>query len=389
MTLAAEKGRISPDALRKVLYVHGATDQDTRKITNLLTSQDKTSTTATDPYATMSTISTQKFAELLNEARLDARFSSAAVVKFNHLIQSAGKELADCFLRKDLNKDGELNVDGFKAAVIEAGVVDPGQLAGPDLVEIFNLISENGLLKYGAYMVEQDSRTLQYFPRETQQKIEESGTLGESSRTLDASFLGGPLDGSTKSKAQATASAAPTLKQRALLTTAKEKIERFLASQDVTLSMLFSVIDTNSDEQLSRSEFSRKLTAMRAGLEPEEVDVLFKHLDANKDGSVSYGEFVQAFSAANAGQIVNRMRRVLFGASMSVKQLLSDHCLPSDPPAAISKASFRKIVGVLIDKLADFEVDGVFKELAKPGVDVISREDFLDRFGRDEQEKQF
>lgn len=85
-----------------------------------------------------------------------------------------------------------------------------------------------------------------------------------------------------------------------ILAAAKEKIERFLASQDVTLSMLFSVIDTNSDDQLSRSEFSRKLNAMKAGLEPEEVDCLFKHIDSNKDNSISYGEFVQAFSAANA-----------------------------------------------------------------------------------------
>lgn len=76
--------------------------------------------------------------------------------------------------------------------------------------------------------------------------------------------------------------------------------------------MLFSVIDTNSDDLLSRPEFSRKLTAMQAGLEPEEVECLFKHLDANKRGSIRYGEFVQAFSAANADQVVNRMRRVLY-----------------------------------------------------------------------------
>jgi Ca2+-binding EF-hand superfamily protein len=191
-----------------------------------------------------------------------------------------------------------------------------------------------------------------------------------------------------RAKPQATGGA-QGLHQRALdarvLAAAKEKIERFLASQDVTLSMLFSVIDTNSDERLSRSEFSRKLTAMQAGLEPEEVACLFDHLDANKDGEISYGEFVQAFSGANADQIVNRMRRVLYGASMSVKQLLSTHC----PAGAIAKPAFRKIVRALIDKLADVEIDSVFKELAKSGAETIAREDFLDLFGRDEQEKQF
>lgn len=64
----------------------GAADHDTRKITNLLTSQDKMTSTATDPYATTSSISVQKFAELLDEARLEARFLSPAVGKFNHII---------------------------------------------------------------------------------------------------------------------------------------------------------------------------------------------------------------------------------------------------------------------------------------------------------------
>lgn len=283
-----------------------------------------------------------------------------------------------------------MNVDGFKASVI-AGIADDQQLSRTDLVEIFNLISVNGMLKYGEYMVEQDRRTLQYFPEASRQKIEESAGLGESSRTLEpsASQFGVSGDLGTKGKPQGATATAQSLGARAqetrVLAAAKEKIERFLASQDVTLSMLFSVIDTNSDDLLSRPEFSRKLTAMQAGLEPEEVDCLFKHLDANKDGSISYGEFVQAFSAANATQIVNRMRRVLYQASMSVKELLSRHCTSG----TISKAEFRKIVRALIDKLADFEIDSVFRELAKSGADTIARDDFLDIFGRDEQEKQF
>lgn len=44
------------------------------------------SSTAADPYGATSSISVAKFAELLDEARLEARFSSPAVSKFNHLI---------------------------------------------------------------------------------------------------------------------------------------------------------------------------------------------------------------------------------------------------------------------------------------------------------------
>jgi Ca2+-binding EF-hand superfamily protein len=283
-------------------------------------------------------------------------------------------------LQKDVNRDREVNIDGFKASVIAAGIVDAKLLTLSDLEEIFNLISVNGMLRYGEYMVEQERRTLQYFPKESQQKIEESIGLAESSRTLDASVqqMTAPVEPTAKSKTIA----APTSAH--ILRTAKEKIERFLASQDVTLSMLFAVIDTNSDDPLSRPEFSRRLSAVQAGLEAEEVDALFTHLDSDKDGNISQREFMQAFSGANADQIVSRMRRVLFGASMSVKQLLSTHC-GSGP---ISRLEFRKIVRALIDKLADFEIDSVFKELSG-GAETLAREDFLDRFGRDEQEKQF
>jgi len=392
VALQAKNSRIKPEELRKLLYMHGgAADHETRKITNLLTSQDKQGSNAVDLLTGPGSISAQKFAELVDDARLEARFISPAVGKFNHIVQTLGQQLAECFLQKDINKDGDVNIDGFKASVIEAGIMAEYKLNLQDLVEIFNLISFNGLLRYAEYMVEQDARTLQYFPKDTQQKIEESARLGESSMTLEQSlsYTGVPMDANARTKAQAPAGGTQAYKQpyqeALVLAAAKQKIERFLASQDVTLSMLFSVIDTNSDDLLSRSEFSRKLTAMQAGLEPEQVDCLFKHLDANKDGNVSYSEFVQAFSAANTDQIVNRMRRVLYGASMSVEKLLNTHCSSN----TITKNEFRKIVKALIDKLADFEIDSVFKELAKQGADSIAREDFLDRFGRDEQEKQF
>lgn len=72
--------------LRELLYKRGAADQDTRKITNLLTSQDKLSGTGADSQGAATSISVPKFAELLDDARLEASFSSAAVSKFNHII---------------------------------------------------------------------------------------------------------------------------------------------------------------------------------------------------------------------------------------------------------------------------------------------------------------
>lgn len=97
-----------------------------------------------------------------------------------------------------------MSIDGFKSAVIDAGIMDAHQLSRADLDEIFNLISGTGALNYAEYMVELDRRTRQYFPKEVLQQIEESVRLGESSRTLEqsASWLGAPSDASVRGKPQ-------------------------------------------------------------------------------------------------------------------------------------------------------------------------------------------
>ena len=68
---------------------------------------------------------------------------------------------------------------------------------------------------------------------------------------------------------------------------------------------------------------------------------------------------------------------------MPIKQIMSSkNC----GPGPISRLEFRKIVRTLIDKLTDFEIDTVFKELSGDA-EALAREDFLNLFRTDEQEK--
>ena len=41
-----------------------------------------------------------------------------------------------------------------------------------------------------------------------------------------------------------------------------DKFENFMTGQDVSLSVLFNVIDTNSDKKLGKSEFKQKARAL-------------------------------------------------------------------------------------------------------------------------------
>ena len=44
---------------------------------------------------------------------------------------------------------------------------------------------------------------------------------------------------------------------------AKQKVEKYIMSQDLNIGMMFAVIDTNSDSEVQLNEFKTKLRAMR------------------------------------------------------------------------------------------------------------------------------
>lgn len=59
-------------------------------------------------------------------------------------------------MSKDLNQDGELNLDGFKAAVLLASEPSDYKLALKELEEIFKLISRGGVFLYADYLSQID-----------------------------------------------------------------------------------------------------------------------------------------------------------------------------------------------------------------------------------------
>ena len=87
----------------------------------------------------------------LDLALEDARAKSPSVQKFNKMI-SQGQGLPAIFLSKDMNQDGELNIDGFRAAVLLASEPSDYKLQLNELGDIFKLISRKGVFHYVDYL---------------------------------------------------------------------------------------------------------------------------------------------------------------------------------------------------------------------------------------------
>lgn len=202
-----------------------------------------------------------------------------------------------------------------------------------ELKEIFNLLSNNKNFAYAEYIIEQSADNRVFFTEiknlpSIEDSINVSSILDKSAMsekrpgdplvraaTVNPATLGMPQGG-------ATMSSKPTS-----LIVAKQKIEQYMISQDVTISMLFNVIDSNSDNVLSKSEFKQKMRALHMGLEEEELESLFRDLDVNNDSKISYNEFVKQFTAINTASIIRRIRRILYGASISAETIFNKHTI--------------------------------------------------------------
>lgn len=61
-----------------------------------------------------------------------------------------------------------------------------------------------------------------------------------------------------------------------------------MQAQDITLKTLFKLIDTNSDSQLSATEFKLKLKALQIPLDESEIHSFYLLLDKTGKGIVDY-----------------------------------------------------------------------------------------------------
>jgi len=147
----------------------------------------------------------------------------------------------------------------------------------------------------------------------------------------------------------------------------------------VTLHNLFEVIDSNSDKILTKSEFKQKLRGLHIGLTEEEIESLFRDLDVHSDGRIHQQEFIKQFARINIERIVERLRSVLTGNSVSADYVFNKYCSSG---SSMRMDQFRALAKNIMDKLKDYEIDSVYMEIMKESTeDQISKNLFLKWFG--------
>lgn len=98
-------------------------------------------------------------------------------------------------------------------------------------------------------------------------------------------------------------------------------------SQDLNVGMLFALIDTDSNSEVTLAEFRRKMRAMHVMLEEEEASAFFRTIDKNNDGKFNFDEFVNEFSTINTEKFINKMKKILNESGTDPEILFDRYCV--------------------------------------------------------------
>lgn len=171
-----------------------------------------------------------------------------------------------------------------------------GRFRKEDALEIFKIVNLGQIFYYTGYMTKLNpalkmllanrSSTASLMRSETPNTLknyESKSTLGDNRSQINRSLT--PTEQILED---------PKLKEL------KMKLKNFLTTQDITLKSLFKLIDTDSSQSLSLSEFLSKMRGMKVNLDDDELRYLFKILDKTSSGNITYHQFVTEFPEINS-----------------------------------------------------------------------------------------
>jgi len=158
---------------------------------------------------------------------------------------------------------------------------------------------------------------------------------------------------------------------------AKSKLEQHMKTNNMTVSMLFAVLDTNSDKSVDLTEFMRKASAAHIKLDNDELKSLFRLLDTNNSGSITFAELVEQFAGYNTAHIVKAMQGLLAKSKMDPEQYFKQNCNQDKNKNQMTNHEFTKLVKNLYSKAVAIEIAHIYRHFDKGNKGYVTRQDWL------------
>lgn len=168
----------------------------------------------------------------------------------------------------------------------------------------------------------------------------------------------------------------------------KNKIREYIIKQDISLNILFTLMDTDGNRNLDFSEFKSKMASLKLPVDDDELKILFKSIDRDGSGSITYKEFAQEFSKINCEMLIGRIKKIITGAKVPPEAIFDKHCSDRKSNQLI-KSDFTRLVRTYVEKSTDHEIATLFRHFDQSGKGYIKREEFTQAFGREIKEQIF
>ena len=158
---------------------------------------------------------------------------------------------------------------------------------------------------------------------------------------------------------------------------AKQKIEHYIQKNDLNLGMMFAIIDTNSDSELSFPEFRQKMRAMQIALDDDELTAFFRKLDIDGSGSIDFDEFVNEFATLNTEKVIAKIKKILVDSKLDPELFFNKHSKLDKYHQKLTIAEFKNLLKEVQPKLINREIFHLVKHFDRGNKGGVTKQDFF------------
>lgn len=126
--------------------------------------------------------------------------------------------------------------------------------------------------------------------------------------------------------------------------------------------MMFAIIDTNSNSEISFAEFRQKMNAMHIPLEDDECHAFFRHLDINGSNSVDFVEFVNEFASLSTEKVIKNIKKILTQGGIDPDYFFNKHAKMDRTHNKMMVSEFTNLLKEVQPNLIKREIYHVIKQ---------------------------